>query len=243
MSSTKLLYMDGFDILTCDGVVTMVTEDEGVLDIVLDQTCFYPKGGGQDHDTGTIRSNAVELTIERVYLDEDGVVHHQGKAPADLLAVGSEVQCSVDSERRALNTRLHSAGHLVDMAIDELRPEWVPGKGAHYPDMSFVEYTGEINIEAERDSLIEDLEVKLTQLVSSGATNSQRLADRSELETLCRHVPEYLPDNKPSRVVMYGDFGVPCGGTHVSELSEVGTVKIRKIKQKNGLIRVSYILG
>ena len=53
-------------------------------------------------------------------------------------------------------------------------------------------------------------------------------------------VPDYIPTDKPCRVVMYGDFGVPCGGTHVANLSELVSMTIRKIKSEKGNIRVAY---
>jgi Ser-tRNA(Ala) deacylase AlaX len=54
-------------------------------------------------------------------------------------------------------------------------------------------------------------------------------------------VPDNIPKNKPARVVMYGpEFGIPCGGTHVKNLKQIGTIKIPKLKEKKGVIRVSY---
>ena len=61
------------------------------------------------------------------------------------------------------------------------------------------------------------------------------------MHTICRHVPSNLPTNKPGRVVVYGDsFGVPCGGTHVKNLGAIGRVYVTKLKQKQGIIRLSY---
>jgi len=53
-------------------------------------------------------------------------------------------------------------------------------------------------------------------------------------------VPENLPKDKPSRVVLYGDFGVPCGGTHVKQLSDIGSINVRKMKASGDSLRVSY---
>jgi Ser-tRNA(Ala) deacylase AlaX len=61
------------------------------------------------------------------------------------------------------------------------------------------------------------------------------------MDKFCKHVPKNIPTNKPGRVVMYGEsFGIPCGGTHVKNLVLIGTIKIPKLKQKSGIIRVSY---
>ena len=55
-------------------------------------------------------------------------------------------------------------------------------------------------------------------------------------------VPKNLPAGKPSRVVFYDDFAVPCGGTHVKNISEIGKVIVKNIKRRDGGIRVSYAL-
>ena len=54
------------------------------------------------------------------------------------------------------------------------------------------------------------------------------------------HVPENIPKDKPSRVMVYDNFAVPCGGTHVKNAADVGTLTVTKIKNKGGAIRISY---
>ena len=63
---------------------------------------------------------------------------------------------------------------------------------------------------------------------------------KSELGTVCDYVPEYIPEGKAARVVLYGTFGIPCGGTHVANLSEIGKFTIRKLKQKGETVSVAY---
>lgn len=228
--STKLLHMDDFNVTTCEAIVqsAKATEDERT-DVVLDQTCFYARGGGQDWDTGTIN----DFVVEEVRLDEAGVVHHIGRGS---LEAGQQVVCHVDQERRAINTRLHSAGHVVDMANSTINPDWVPGRGAHYPHMSFVEYTNAL-IE---DSTQQQIQDAINAILSQSISNTMRYVAKDELATLCRHVPDNLPANKPIRVVLYGDFGVPCGGTHVQNLSDIGRIEVTKVKTKKGVTKVSY---
>ncbi len=64
--------------------------------------------------------------------------------------------------------------------------------------------------------------------------------DKDKMKEVCHFVPDYIPEGKPARVVMYGDFGVPCGGTHVSSLGEINQIVIRKIKAEKGNVRVAY---
>src|SRR5437660_1685343 len=79
------------------------------------------------------------------------------------------------------------------------------------------------------------------QLDKSGTDNTLRFMPVKEMPTICRHVPENIPKNKPARVVIYGDnFGIPCGGTHVKNLKQIGTVTVPKLKEKKGILRVNY---
>jgi len=241
---TELEYLKEFNTVSLQEPVQVLSleysDDQSKILITLDKTCFYPKGGGQDYDQGYISSESGKFRVEEVYLDEDGVVNHIGNFEEGSFTEGEGVLLEVDQERRVLNTRLHSAGHLLDMAVDALGYDWIPGKGAHYPDMSFVEYSGTWDPE-KRDETIKDLESKIIELTKDTVDNRIEFMDIDEMSKICRNVPDNIPNNKPSRVVVYGkNFGVPCGGTHVKNLNEVGEVKITRIKKKGGNIRVSY---
>jgi Ser-tRNA(Ala) deacylase AlaX len=237
---TDLLYMQDFDVETCQAhIVTISKAADGRTDVVLDQTCFYPRGGGQDWDTGKISCAAGGLNVEEVRLDENGDVHHIGTYSSGELNAGDEVSCVVDHKRRAINTRLHSGGHVVDMAVNELGLDWVPLKGQHYPHLSAVEYTGILPPE-RTEELRAAIEKLANDFIQQGIENKLIFMPVEEMYKVCRHVPANIPRNKPGRVVMYGSFGVPCGGTHVKNLSQIGAVKVPKLKEKKGVIRVSY---
>lgn len=241
--ATQLVYLEDFDVLTCSATVTAVDmAEDGRVDVQLDQTCFYPRGGGQDWDEGTIASadGRALLTVGEVRLDENGEVHHLGTYERGELKAGDPVACSVDADRRLVNTRLHSAGHVIDMAVDRLGLNWVPGRGGHYPHMSFVEYTSDIGTTAA-DDLRSRIEAAANEIVQAGSANEIRFMPVEAMHTVCRHVPENIPRNKPARVVMYSDsFGIPCGGTHVRNVHDVGKITVTKIKSKQGITKVSY---
>jgi Ser-tRNA(Ala) deacylase AlaX len=237
---TELLCMRDFDVEECEAEVVSVSKTEdGRDDVVLDQTSFYPRGGGQDWDTGTITGEAAVLKVEEVRLDESGEVHHIGRFETGVFQIGDGVSCKVDHDRRTANMRLHSAAHVIDMAVDHLGLDWVAGKGQHYPDMCAVEYTGSLD-PTKADELRKAIEEQANEFVKVGSTNTLRFMPVEEMHTVVRHVPDNIPKNKPGRVVMYGDFGVPCGGTHVKDISQVGKIHIPKLKEKKGIIRLSY---
>jgi Ser-tRNA(Ala) deacylase AlaX len=238
---TELLYMQDFDVESCEARVVSVSpsEDERV-DIVLDQTCFYPRGGGQDWDTGVITGADAGFNVAAVHLDEHGTVHHIGQFSNGILQTGDRVSAVVDHKRRSINTRLHSAGHVIDMAIDYLGLDWIATKGQHYPHLSAVEYSG--TWEPERaEELRVAIEKQTNAFTAQDSKNSLKFMPVEAMHTVCRHVPDNIPKNKPGRVIIYGgNFGIPCGGTHVKNLKQIGTIMVPKLKEKKGVIRVSY---
>lgn len=241
--ATVLAYLDGFDIVACTATVTAIGKlDDTRSDVQLDKTCFYPRGGGQDWDEGTIAPSdgLTRFKVDEVRLDESGIVHHFGVFDGGSFAAGDTVECAVDAKRRSINTRLHSAGHVVDMAVDRLKLPWIPDRGGHYPHMSFVEYEGEIASE-DVEAVRSHIEQITNEIIAKGGRNEIRFMPVSEMYTICRHVPTNIPANKPARVVIYnGSFGVPCGGTHVADLNDIGRVTITKVKSKKGLTKVPY---
>jgi Ser-tRNA(Ala) deacylase AlaX len=240
---TEPLYMNDFHVVDCETEVTEAYQEAGRQVAVLAATCFYPRGGGQDWDTGKILSADAELSVEEVRLGEGGEVRHIGSMVTGSLRQGDRVRGRVDVDRRRLNTRLHSAGHLVDMAVARLGLPWTPGRGAHYPHMSFVEYEGPFE-PGQAGDLGRKLERELDALVAAGGANTIKFVRADELASYCRHVPTDLPRHGRPRVVIYGGwFGVPCGGTHVADLSDIGRVSIKKIRRKEEPIRVSYAIA
>jgi Ser-tRNA(Ala) deacylase AlaX len=238
---TDLLYMQDFDVEACEAVIKSIlaTQDDRKA-IELDRTCFYARGGGQDWDTGIIEKDGTTFLVEEVRLDENGIVHHIGTFQGEELQAGDTVNCKVNHERRVINTRLHSAGHIIDMAIDSLGLDWVATKGQHYPHLSAVEYSGTWQPE-QAEELKQKIEQATNAFIVKGTDNSLEFMPVDEMHKVVRHVPANIPKNKPGRVVMYGEnFGIPCGGTHVRNLSQIGTVLIPKLKEKKGIIRVNY---
>lgn len=236
--STKLLYLEQMHDLEADAHVERTEQQNGRDVVYLDQTILYPQGGGQPYDKGVIQSPDAKFIIEEVRFVE-GDVLHIGHFEGQPFMQGEDVHIVVDAERRRLNARLHSGGHLVDMAVTKLGLDWTPGKGYHFPDGPYVEYDGELESE-KQEELRTSIEAKANELIQQDLSVSCRFVDHDELQQLCRHVPANLPTNKPTRVVQFDDFAVPCGGTHVKSLGDIQKLTITKVKNKHGNIRVGY---
>ena len=230
--------MEGFNVVSCEAEVVKTEEFEGKKVVILDQTCFYPKGGGQDFDQGMISSSDSIFRVEAVFFIE-GEAKHMGEYKKGNFSTGDKVDCKIDESRRGLNTRIHSGGHILDMATRQLGWGWIPGKGAHYPHMAFVEYSGEYDGE-QKQKYITELQEKIDELIKSGSKNIIEFMTPEEMKNTGAVVPENLPKGKPTRVVFYDDFAVPCGGTHVKNIADIGKLTVTTIKRKDGNVRVSY---
>src|SRR3989338_1480881 len=201
MTKTKLLYLEKFALLEAPARVMEVLRENERDIVLLDQTVFYPQGGGQPYDTGMIESPSGKFLVEEVRFVE-GAVRHMGVFESGSFAAGDSVICRVDADRRLLHARIHSAGHLVDKAVAELNLPWKPGKGYHFPQGPYDEYEGSLD-----------------------GLDKEKL--KSDLEGLC------------NTYVLAG-FAMPCGGTPVADLADIGPITIRKIKQEKDKIRIGY---
>ena len=238
MSQTKLLYMEDMESLECGAFVESVNGVDGKEVVTLDQTVFYPQGGGQPYDTGEIYNEDTKFVVEEVRF-VDGEVLHIGQFDGRKFIQGEDVKCKVDEVRRNLHARLHSAGHVIDMAVNQLGyDEWVPTKGFHFPEGSYVEY--EIKEDIDKEKLKADLERVIADIITKNPKAETTFLEASKLSSICKFVPEYVPKDKPTRVVAYEGYGIPCGGTHVKQLKDIGKVSIRKLKTQAGTLRISY---
>lgn len=240
MEPTKLVYLEQNNLLNfSSNVVGIITENDQTC-IVLDATIFYPQGGGQPCDQGYMENNTGKFNVTSVRFI-DGIVKHFGTFERGFFTCGDQVASHVDAARRALHSRIHSAGHLIDMAVNRLTFEWVPGKGFHFPEGPYIEYSAETSA-LTSETLQPLIEAEIKKILSEQHPVSFVFMSKDQLASVCHNVPDYLPENKPTRVVMFGDFAIPCGGTHVCDLQEINALVLRKIKidHKKNSIKVSY---
>jgi Ser-tRNA(Ala) deacylase AlaX len=231
---TELIYMQQGDLLQYRTTVEDAP-DPGTL--LLAATIFYPQGGGQPFDRGILRGEKGIFHVQEVRM-ADGSVRHLGSLEGEI-EVGDAVECEVDGERRRLHSRVHSAGHLLDLAVKRAGYAWIPGKGFHFPEGPYVEYTGSFE-GLDMDQVRQRIEAACAELVAEDLPVRIEFMDRAEMERRLPYVPDYLPGDRPARVVFMGDYGIPCGGTHVQSLAELGSVTVRKMKAGSGVLRVSY---
>ncbi|RVW55909.1 hypothetical protein CK203_115515 [Vitis vinifera] len=102
-----------------------------------------------------------------------------------------------------------------------------PGKGYHFPDGPFVEYKGVVP-QNELQGKQKELELDANALISRGGKVSAVVLPYAEAVELCGGcLPDYIPKSSNPRILKLGDNpGCPCGGTHVSDISEIISVKV-----------------
>lgn len=240
MNNTHLLYMEQMWQLEGTATVEAVISLEGKTIVILDQTLFYAQGGGQPFDQGVVDGKNGVFRVEEVRFME-GTVKHGGHFESGKFEVGEEVHLKVDPARRALHSRLHSGGHIVDMALRRLGLPWKPFKGYHFPEGPYDEYVG--TIEGDAEELRAKIEAACAAVIADNAQTRIEFLPAGALVARGYDVPPIAPE-KPLRLVHYGEeFAMPCGGTHVKQLADIGGVKIRKVKQDKDHVRVAYELA
>ena len=247
LPATDALYQTDTYLFTSEATVLAVLplESSSGWYVVLDSTCFHPQGGGQPADTGTITSieGGAPFEVAMCKKDPTGVVRHEGGQTAPAFQAGSRVRCVVAEAGRRYNARVHSAGHLIDVAMSASGCTLKPTKGYHFTPGAYVEYEGKLDA-AERDAIFAKLQAAMDGLVAQGVPTVVQQVDAQQLDTVCPL--NALPADRALwgkgwvRVVDVGGQGCPCGGTHVKNTAELGKVKVEALKSKGKVTRVSY---
>ena len=198
------------DHLTAELEVLSCTPHDDHFAVILQSTLFHPQGGGQPFDTGWLG----ESQVLRVTQEADRVVHY-----VDRPVEPGPITARVDEQRRALHTRLHSAGHLIGNVGETLG--WMPIKAHHWPG-----------------------EAKVTFIRGDAAQAMQAEAIQQQLnEWIATDYPRHMAVDNGTREVGFGELpAYACGGTHVQTLSELGQVTIQALSEKKGALSVRYTL-
>ncbi len=242
MQKTRLVYLDDSHKMENGAKFLSLERIDGKgIAVVLDQTIFYPQGGGQPADQGQISSSNATFNVNDVRL-VDGVVHHYGTFSNGEFVGDEPVMLRINPDRRLFHTKLHSAGHLIDATVRLLELPLTPTKGYHFSDGPYVEYDGEIPVDQREDIRLR-LEQKVNELMNSKLETQVVYATQAQMQELCGFIPSYIINDKEIRVVtLVPKLGCPCGGTHVKNSQDIGHITLTKIRVKGGQSRICYKL-
>jgi misacylated tRNA(Ala) deacylase len=223
MTTAELFRDDGY-LRSCEATVIEINENN----IVLDQTVFYPEGGGQPGDIGTlIRADGDSVPIDDTYkAPESGLHCHLADPQASLPNTGERVTLEIDWRRRYRLMRMHSCMHMLCAVI----PAPVTGGSIH-------EDRGRLDFDLPEPIDKAVVATKLQQLIEedhpmhlSWITDEELASQPDLVRTM-----SVQPPRGSGRVRLVHFEGVdlqPCGGTHVASSAEIGRVRVRKIEKK-----------
>ncbi len=227
MAATELVFRDDAYARSCSARI--VSAEPGA--IRLSRTVFYPAGGGQPGDRGTIRlisGQRFEIVDTIKGATEDDVIHVPAEG-AQLPPAGVDALAEIDWARRHRHMRIHTALHLLTavVAAPVTGGQIAEDKGRLDFDLQDVEFS------LNKD----EIEAKLNALITGGAKASARWISDDELGQRPELVKTMLvkPPTGQGRVRLMEIEGIdlqPCGGTHVANVGEIGPVKVLKIENK-----------
>ncbi len=207
--------------------------------VVLDETYFYPEGGGQEADRGTIED------IEVVDVQKSGTsVLHFVEGQPDL-EVGQKVKCVIDGDRRMSTTKHHTATHLVLAAARKVLGSHVWQAGAHKSEKDGrLDITHYDNIRPEEK---DEIEMRVNDAILADIPMKKGFISREEAERKYgfRLYQGGAAPGAEVRVVQIPGLDVEaCGGTHCDRTGEVGPFKILRTRRiQDGVVRLEYAAG
>ncbi|WP_340099516.1 alanine--tRNA ligase [Salinibaculum salinum] len=240
LPETERLYYDDQERMEFEAMVLDVFEREEGYDVVLDQTMFYPEGGGQPADHGTLTTDDVTVDVTDTQRVDGVILHHTDTDPGK----GDFVRGQVDATRRRRLMRHHTATHIVGHAARQVLGEHVRQAGAQkHTDSARLDIKHYESITREQ---VEEIERIANDIVMNNVPVSQEWPDRNDAES------EYgfdiyqggIPEGEQIRLITVGDDTQACGGTHVSRSGDIGAIKLLNTERiQDGVIRLTYAAG
>ena len=240
LPDTEKLFYDEQERTEFEAVVLDVFEREDGYDVVLDQTMFYPEGGGQPADHGTLTTDDATVRVTDVF-ERDGVVVH--RADGDP-GTGEFVRGQLDVERRWRLMRHHTATHVIGFAARQVLGEHVRQAGAQKgTDRARLDITHYERLSRED---VKQIEAVANEIVMRNSPVEQAWPDRNEAEA--EHGFDLyqggIPPGAQIRTITIEEDIQACGGTHVSRTGDIGAIKIRSTEPvQDGIERLVFAAG
>jgi misacylated tRNA(Ala) deacylase len=238
VDATTRLYLQDDHCFEADARVVAVRENS----VAFDQTCFYPGGGGQPPDEGSVRVGSGEvLEIVSVHADPEEIVWHIGKSPFPSDIVGQPVKLILNRERRLALMRYHTALHVLNTIALRDYGAWITGVqiGVEYSRIDF-------KLEGFSAAMRAELEKKVNAVLAADHAVKSYYIPEIEFrkrDDLLRTLEAKPPVFRGQvRVVEIQGFDAQaCGGTHVSTTSEVGGFSIFRSENKGKINKRFYV--
>ena len=196
--------------------------------IVLDQTIFYPKGGGQPHDTGKLIKGSEVFNVVYVGKFSGEISHEVDKSG---LQVGDEVNCVLSWERRFKLMRSHTAAHVLAALLNKGTGALITGNQLEEDHVRF-----DFSLEKFDRALLEEYLAKANNLFGTDVPVKWYELPREvalRIPDIVKMAEAFPPDLPFLRIVEIVDVDRQAdGGTHVNNLKEVGKVELIRTENK-----------
>ena len=229
---TEHLYRSDAYLTSCEATVTGITADG----VTLDRSVFYPTGGGQPGDNGVLRWAGGSAAIATAIKGENETIIHVLAEGAVPPPAGTTVTAELDAAARAGYRRVHTALHLLSVAI----PLPVTGGSISVAkgrlDFAMPEPPED---KESLTALLNDLIVADHSVTEEWITDEELAANPGLVKTMSVKPPT---GQGRVRLVRIGEIDLqPCGGTHVRSTAEIGRVRIGKVEKKGKINRRVYL--
>lgn len=225
---TELLFRDNAYLTETAATVAAVAPDCAVI---LDRTVFYPAGGGQPGDRGTLTWGAGEMAVVTAEKGTDGAVLHRPPTDTPVPAPGTPVLARIDWDLRHRHMRMHTALHLLSVVIPLPVTGGQIGDAKGRLDFDMPDAPGDkAAIEAALAALVDADHPVRTEWITDDA-----LAARPEMVKTMAVKPPVGEGRVRLVRIGAGEPPVdlqPCGGTHVRSTGEIGPLRLGKIEKK-----------
>jgi misacylated tRNA(Ala) deacylase len=238
MLPTRRLYLQDGHCFEADATIVAVRENA----IAVDRTCFYPGGGGQPPDQGTMRVRSGEtLEIVSAHADADDVIWHDAPAPATVAILGQPARLILDRDRRLALMRYHTVLHVLNTIALRDYSGWITGVqiGVEYSRIDF-------RVDGFSAATCAELERKVNAVLQENHALVSHYVSEEEFrkrDDLLRTLQTKPPvSHGQVRVVEIQGFDAQaCGGTHVRATSEVGRFSIFRTENKGKINKRLYV--
>ena len=240
LPETEKLYYDDQQRTQFEAVVLDVFEREEGYDVVLDQTMFYPEGGGQPADTGTLSTDDTTVEVEDVQIEDGVILHRTDENPGK----GELVNGQIDGGRRRQLMRHHTATHIVIHAARQVLGEHIRQAGAQKGvESSRIDVRHYDRI--SRDD-IKRIENRANEIVMDNTSVTQEWPDRHDAEA--EHGFDLyqggIPPGEQIRLIHVDEDTQACGGTHVARTGDIGAIKVLSTERvQDGVERITFAAG
>ncbi|MGX5200456.1 alanyl-tRNA editing protein [Aliikangiella sp. IMCC44632] len=223
---TLSLFRDDAYLLECQASVTKINQQGG---IILDQSVFYPTGGGQPGDSGCLINATSSINIATTIVDRDsGEIIHVPEPDQPTLNVGDRVTAQIDWPKRNLHMRMHTALHLLCAAVN---------CGVTGGQITQLKSRLDFDI-GERSLDKECIQQQINQFVTQALpvtsywiSDEELAANPALVKTLSVQPPKGSGKVRLLKIGENIDLQ-PCGGTHVKNTQEIGQITVTKIENK-----------